>query len=243
MIILKISDLFRQLSYGELSNLAISNSGSGTIVDEKHPQLIQYTNEALLALHSRFVLAEKELILEQVADETRYHLTSKYAENAGAGSGVPHHYIKDEEEAPFQDDLIKVLSVWGVDGKYPLNDEGAPNSLFTPTPLLLQIPEPVAGMPVSVVYQAKHVLLRDMALDEEDDLLDQIIEIPHYLENALQQLISSKVFSHMNGQENILKGQEYLGAYEADCSAIEQRDLANQTFHTSHTKLENRGFV
>jgi hypothetical protein len=41
---MKIVDLFRQLSFGELSNLALGNSGSGTIVDEKQPQLVQYVN-------------------------------------------------------------------------------------------------------------------------------------------------------------------------------------------------------
>jgi hypothetical protein len=34
-----------------------------------------------------------------------------------------------------------------------------------------------------------------------------------------------------------------MAAYEAICVEIEQRDLVNQTFNTSHTKLEQRGFV
>ena len=140
MIILKLSDLFRELSFGELSNLAISGSGSGTILEAKWPQLIHYTNDALNALHGRFILAEKELLIEQVADETRYHLLSSYAVNGGAGSGVAHHYIKDQPEEPFQDDLIKVLQVWGTAGKYALTDQGNDYSLFTPTPLLLQVP-------------------------------------------------------------------------------------------------------
>lgn len=242
MIILNIQDLFKALSYGELSNLAVSGSGSGEIIEAKWPQLIGYTNLALTALHSRFLLVERELIIEQVADETQYHLSSRYAEFGGEGSGVEHYYIKDSEEAPFKDDLIKVLSVWGTGGCFGLNDQDNPGSLFTPTPLLLQVPSPIADEPLSVVYQAKHPALVD-EMEEPNNVLDQIIEIPHYLENALQAFVAHKVFSHMNGQENILKGQEFLAAYEADCIGIEQRDLANQTTQTSHTKLEKRGFV
>lgn len=240
---MKISDLFRQLSFGELSNLAISNSGDGTIVEAKWPQLIQYTNDALTALHTRFVLSEKEIVIEQMENITRYQLRSEHSESTGTGDEL---YIKDTPEDPFKDDLIRVLEVWGIAGyKLPLNNQEASNSLFTPTPLVLQVPEPVAGDPLSIVYQAKHALLLDLVPEEdpEYDLLDQIIDIPHYLENPLQQWVASKVFSHMNGQENLLKSQEYLAAYEADCLGIEQRDLANQTWHTSHTKLEQRGFV
>lgn len=243
MINLKISELFRKLSYGELSNLAISNSGSGEIVEDKWPQLIDYANDGLTALHSRFLLLEKELVLEQVADETRYNLTSRYAVFGGVDSGATYHYIIDQEEDPFTDDLIRVLEVWGTGGKLPLNDQDHAYSLFTPSPLVLQVPSPVADEPLSVMYQAKHPVILAETSETVPDVLEQEIELPHYLENAFQQLIASKVFSHMNGQENIMKSQEYLAAYENECLGIEQRDMANQTYHTSHTKLEQRGFV
>lgn len=239
MINLLISSLFKKLSYGELSNLAISNSGSGTILEAKYPQLIDYANEALTALYSRFLLSEKELIIEQVAEETRYNLTSKYAVFGGADSGVEHHYIIDQTEAHFKDDLIRVLEVWGTNGKFVLNDQAFEHSLYTPTPLLLQVPYPIDGEPLSVVYQAKHPAL----VDTGGTVLTQDVVLPYYLENAFQKMIASEVFSHMGGPENIMKSQEYLAAGEKDLLLIEEKDLANQTTHTSHTKLEQRGFV
>lgn len=237
---MKISELFRQLSYGELSNLAISNSGSGDIAVEKHPQLIQYANDGLTALHSRFLLIEKDLLIEQVAHITSYHLKSRYAVNAGETSGELYHYIRDRPEAPFEDDLVRVLAVFHVSGApYALNDTEVMGSLFTPSPLILQVPEPVAGQPLAVTYQAKHPKL----LDQGVGLLDQEIDIPHYLENALQQFIAARVFQHMGGQENLLTSQGYDMAFERDCQGIEIQDLANQSTSTSHTKLEQRGFV
>lgn len=247
---MKISDLFRQLSYGELSNLAISGSGAGTIIEAKKPQLIHYTNDALVALFTRFVLIEKEVLIEQIENVTLYNLLAKHSESVGTET---HKYILDTPEAPFEDDrVIRINEVWGTlsgdaerEIRFPLNDAEARFSLFTPAPLVLQVPEPVDGEALSVLYQAYHPPLLDAVPEDDEDfiLLDQIIDIPHYLDNALQQLIASKVFSHMNGQENVMKGQEYLVEYEKACLNVEQRDLAAQTWHTSHTKLEQRGFV
>ena len=237
---MKIIELFRQLSYGELSNLAISDSGSGDIIEEKQPQLVQYTNDALLMLYSRFLLSEKDLLLEQVSHITNYHLTKKYAETTGAD--VDYRYIKDLSTEPFGDDLIRILSVYNGDGcKLTLNDSENRYSLFTPYPNVLQIPRPVGGAELAVVYQASHKKLDDRLTP--NNILDQEIELPIYLENPLRLFVAYKVFCHMNGQENIIKGQEYLAAYEAACIDVEQRDLVNQTFHTSHRKLEQRGFV
>ena len=241
---MKIDDLFRKLSYGELSNLAISNSGSGDSVEAKWPQLIDYTNDGLMLLHSRFILSEKELVLEQVAAQTKYNLTSKYAVFGGAGSGVTDHYLIDTADEPFLDDLIKVLVVRNADDeKLALNDQEDPDSLFTPSALVLQIQVPVALEQLTLFYQAKHPVLLDEITADVPNVLDQDIEIPNYLKNALQQWVAHKVYSHMNGQENVHKSQEYLTAYEVACRGVEQGDLAHQTFHTSHTKLEDRGFA
>lgn len=235
---MKIEDLFRQLSFGELSNLSISDSGSGLIIEAKHPQLIQYLNDGLLALYSRFMLKEKDILIEQVAHIPNYHLKLKYAESTG--SKVPYPYIKDLPDEPFEEDVIRILTVtnaWGE--KYTLNDVADADSLFTPQPDVLQVPNPVAGEPLAISYQARHRKL----VDDGEDVLFQDIEVPFYLENALRLYVAYKVFSHMNGQENILKSQEYMGTYEATCLDVEARDLVNQTYHTSHRKLEQRGFV
>lgn len=236
---MKISELFRRLSYGELSNLSISDSGSGEINVKKVPQVIQYTNDGLSALYGRFVLSEKELIVEQVDHVTQYRMLLKHTESVGAQG--EHHYIKDELE-PFKDDMIRIVQVYDENGrKYPLNDEQNPDSLFLPKPDTVQVPSPAAGVIMSVVYQAKPPKLVDAS--DDDNVLDQEFEIPHVLENALIQYIAHKVFFHIGGQENVVKSQGYLSTYEANCLDVEQRDLVNQSFHTSHSKLEQRGFV
>lgn len=235
---MKVSDLFEQLSYGELSNLAISNSGSGEIEEVQQPKVILYTNEALLRLYSRFILKENDLIIETREHITNYPLKKKYAESSQ--SDVPWPFIKDLLNDPFEEDVIKVLEVWDrKNGRVPLNDKDDPRSAFTPQPDIVQIAQPEERGIVSVLYQARHPLL----LVRGDDIKEQEIEIPFFLEGALQSFVAHKVFSHMNGQENMLKSQEHFQAYEMICIDVETRDLANNTFHTSHRKLEQRGFI
>lgn len=235
---MKIVDLFRRLSYGELSNLAVSDSGSGTIKTEKHPQMIQYMNAGLLALYSRFVLSEKSLLIEQVENITNYHLKPEYARSSN--SDKPHKYIRDFPGSPFQGDVIKILEVYDeFQVRLPLNDQDNPYSLFTPRPSTLQIPAPRAGRPLWITYQACHRVLTDSG----DEAINQLIDLPFTLETALQNYVAYKTYSHMNGADNVVKGQEYLAAYEAICGEILDRDLVSQSFHTSHDKLDQRGFV
>lgn len=234
---MKIIDLFRRLSYGELSNLALSNSGSGEIREENQPQLVHHINDGLLRLYSRFPLKIKEVIIQQVDNVTLYPLRRKYAETTEAL--VPYRFIKDTLDEPFEEDVILIQEVYDEYGQRILNDKSCDSSWFTPQADVLQIPDPDDGKPVSVIYQARHKKLDS----RPDHIIEQEIEIPFFLENALQSFVGYRVFSNMNGQENTIKAQEYLAAYEALCLDIEQRDLANQTFHTSHDKLEQRGFV
>lgn len=235
---MKMSELFRRLAYGELTNLSM-NQGDGTLAVEKHPQMVQHANEALLRLFSRFVLKEKSLILVQTSHVINYHLKKQYAVSSDSAD-VKHRYILDCAEEPFSEDVIRILEVVDEKGcKKVLNDVENCESLFTPKPDTLQIPTPVDDVKLALIYQARHQKLDD----RPGEILDQEIDLPFFLEAALQNYIGYKTYSNMNGQENIVKGQENLAAYEAICVDVEQRDLVNQSFHTSHHKLEQRGFV
>lgn len=231
---MKLEDLFSRLSYGELSNLSIGNEGRGSIREEDIPKVTAHVNDGLLRIYSRFVLSTKQLLVEQVRHITNYHLIPKYAESSG--SDVEWPYIKDLPDDKFLGDLIRILEVQDDRGKLPLNDTGNPHSLFTPYPQVLQVPNPRAGKPLSIEYQARHITLNN-------DDLDQEILIPFVLEGALQSFVAYKIFSHMNGQDNQVKSQEHLNTYDGICVDVEARDLVNATTATSHYKLEERGFV
>lgn len=234
---MKVLDLFTRLSRGEFSNLAIGMEGAG-IAEEKQAKIIDYANEALIMIFSRYRLLEKNLLIEEVGHITNYHLRKQYA--VSSQSNEPYHYIKDLAGDPFKDDVIKILEVTDSRGRLRyLNDISVWDSLFTPQPDTLQDPHPETGRALGVSYQARHPVLRSTG----DNILSQDIDIPFYLEKALQSQVASLNFSHMNGQEHVLKSQEYAATYEKICLEIDERDLLNQTSSTSHHKLEQRGFV
>lgn len=239
---MKVSDLFERLAYGELSNLSmVDENNEGTILAASHGKLLSYVNSALDDLHKRFVLRTGEVLIEQFEGITKYVLKKKYA--LSSPEQVPHKYIIDFAE-PFQEDVIRILEVYNQHGdQLYLNDPGQPNSVFTPTPTTLQIPLPKLGAMVSVGYQAKAVPL-SVNPDEQCniDVLDQEIDIPVFLENALIAKIAYKAYSHMNGQEHQIKAQEYISVYENECTEVEDSDLMSQSQSTTHHKLEHRGF-
>lgn len=232
---MKIEELFSRLSYGELSNLSIGNEGRGSLKEEDIPKVMAHINDGLVRIYSRFVLCTKQLMIEQVRHITNYHLILKFAESTG--NNEPWPYIKDLPDEPFLGDVIRILEVYDSMGKeYVLNDKDDPTSLFTPAPQVLQVPNPKAGQSLGVAYQARHT-----SMDNND--LDVEIDIPFVLEGALQSFVAYKIYSHMNGQDNQAKSQEHLNTYEGICVDVEERDLVNATFATSHHKLEERGFI
>ena len=238
---MKVSELFYDLSVGEVSNLAMSDEGSGKIRTKDQGKLVVYLNDALTALHKRFVLRTAEVLIEPVDHITTYHLKKQFSLSSKSNEKV--RYIIDTELSPFEGNVIRVLEVWDARGlQLPLNDPGKFSSVFTPYPDVLQVPEPINRNALSVIYQAGPRKIEYLGLSEAE-VLDQDFTIPDFLLNALKNQIAYKIYTHMNGQEHVAKAQEYLTIYESECVEIENSDLVSQTQSTTQTKLESRGFI
>lgn len=233
---MKVEDLFKLLSYGELSNLAMSHEGSGEIEDKSQPKIITYANEGLLRLYSRFMLRERELLLELHEGITNYHLMSKFARSNCSPKPGDVLYIRDDND-PFGDDLIRVLEVRDMHGiALPLNDADQPDSVFTPHITTLQVPDPKDGLMLSVMYQAQHRKL-------EFGVKEATVFVPEVLKGALTAFIAHKVFHHMGGQDNSAKAQEHMATFNQICGEVSENDLTNNTMSNSFSKLHERGFV
>jgi hypothetical protein len=236
---MNLLELFRRLSYGEFSNLKLGASGVGTIVEDDHPKLVNHINEALLRLHSRFLLRENMLFLQMQEHLTYYYLLKRYARSQLTDPPcpeTPHLYIMDNVNEPFQEDVIKVLQVIDQDGcVLPLNDAENTYSLYTPQPNLLQIPAPVEDRALAITYQARHPLLAHGDLCQE-------IDLPFVLEGALQAYVAAKIFRHMNGQENNAQSAEHMAMYESVCTEVEEMDLVSQTNFQTPVKFDRRGW-
>jgi hypothetical protein len=236
-----LSDLFAMLSYGELSNLAMAGEANGTITTAAQPRIVLYANEALLRLHSRFLLNEASLILQMYESKTFYQLIPAFSYAYAPPLGTPSEpvrYIMDTPADPFPGDVIKILTVFDSTGeKLFLNDDAQPFSVFTPQPHTLQVPHPKFRCQryLSVTYQAKHPKLSGD--------LQEAIDLPDIIIGAFTSFIAYKVFSHMNTQESSAKAQEFLTMYESICSEATEKDLVNSSISTSNQRFSERGWI
>ena len=126
---MKLQDLFAQLSFQELRNLAIANDGDGTITTAGQPTVVGYVNDALLKLFTDLVLKQKDLVILMQEHITNYHLIPRFAENyvpASPAESETFRYILDLNQEPFTDDVVRVLKVFDSSGvQLKLNDSNA----------------------------------------------------------------------------------------------------------------------
>ena len=238
---MKIEELFRQLSLGELSNLSISADGTGTIKPEQHEKIILYTQTGLDKLYGKFLLLEKQLTITPLSGLMRYPLLAKHSIYGREPTELSDPFIIDTEGEPFEEDVVKVLSAYDQDGRTVLlNDESAGFSLFTPAPQVIQypreIPSWVSITSLVVTYQAKHPRLLVADLDQEFDL-------PSVLETALRYFIAGSVYSHMNGEANTAKGLEFMAHYESSCAEVVDRDLVSQSGSAANHRFQRNGWI
>lgn len=237
---MKVPVLLKSLARGELSNLFMGQDGE--IVEEKVPKVIQTINDGLLRFYTKFLLKERSLIIEMRENITNYHLLLKFCySNYDPGNlptGWDAPYILDTPTEPFLEDVIKVLAVFNYAGlKLPLNDINNRESVFTPQPLIIQYPYPVSGRMFSVEYQAKHKPIPESEYEDID------VDLPEFLMPALRYFVASEIYSQMNTQENIMKGQEYLGKFNQACQDAIDMGLINDVASTTNNRFEQNGWI
>lgn len=234
-----LTQLFRELSYGELANLSLGNDGNGTIRAADQPRIIQFANEALLRLYTRFILKENDVLVELVDWITNYHLLGKFAESQAATSPQDTLYIKDLMRETFTEDVIRILTVvdsFGV--TLPLNDPEHIDSVFTPQGNVLQVPNPVGGTALSVLYQAKHPTLSNAA----PLVLTQEIVLPEVLWEAFRAYIAHRVYTGINTQEAVGIAQTHFARYEAICQDVVDKDLVSTSLTSTNARFNKNGW-
>ena len=232
-----LDDLFRSLSYGELSNLSMSGEGSGTIVEPKHGQVIQATNDALKDMFSRLVLRESELVIRTHDFKNLYYLRKEHAMSDPTVG--PLKYILDTPDDPFTGDLVKVLRVSNEIGEeLPMGDAEQWASVFLPQFDCVQFNHPGYGQVFGVIYQAYHPTL----VSGGDDYLQQEVLVPPMLMESLRIKIAHLIFSSMSGQEYGTKAQSLEAQYEGKYLMINQDNLIGGAEMGTNVKLYRRGF-
>jgi hypothetical protein len=229
-----LSDLYTTLAYGELSNHHMASTGDGTLLEAKKPQIMHFCNEALMRLYTKFILKEKDCLIELREGTSLYHLKPEYSMTGYDPLLTDVAYIRDTVEVPFQDDVLKVLAVYtSLGGHRPLNDPNNCWSVNTPTFKSLQVNFARVDEVLAVTYQAQHPVLTDE---------DQEIELPTTLHGALTAFIAYKVYFNMNTPESQAVAQGHLMMFNNVCSDTVEVDALNLSISGVNTRFNLGGW-
>ena len=150
--------------------------GAPIIYPSKKDYILEFINEGITRLHSRFPLKTQSLFLEMREGRTEYPLLARYSFMGFDPDLAQYPYIMDSVSHPFKEDVIKILAVYDSEGcQRKLNDRFDTHGLFTPRPDTLQCIRPRHCEVLSVSYQARHPILVSGEDEQEVDVPDTLI--------------------------------------------------------------------
>jgi hypothetical protein len=218
-----LTEIFDQLTYGELGQINIGGATMGEIVSNNYPAMVSHLNTGLTRIHTRFDLKEGEVIIQQYEEITDYILRPKYTMSTGT---APNKYIVDSVALPFADDILKIEQAFDEEGKeIALNRPGDDFSYFTPGFDTLQIPEPNNSNATSVIYRARHAKISSVDIDPDTTLID----IPEAFMEPIVYFMASRVFSSRGSTEFGNESAMHFARYDAACVALETYGAINKT--------------
>lgn len=231
---MKLSDIYTQLTHGELSQLHIGGGEQGEISAVNADKVLSHVNMALSALHKRFLLREERIDVELFPNRFTYPLNSQYAVTNRRSREVDRPLL-DTPDNPFLDNIIKVERVITDRGyELGLNDENDPFAIQTPSMTTLRVPvgivSPTSSTPnelhtktLTVMYRANHPLLtEDNGADFPEDCE---VVLPYSHLEALLLYIASRVHNPVGMSENYHAGDSYALKYEHACQLLEQSNI------------------
>lgn len=229
-----LAQLCEQLAYDELSTLAIAGQYNGLLDEKREAQIVSLANSGLLDLYSTFVLKENEVIIQIAEARTFYPLHVAHSVVNGTD---PSRFIQDSPDFPFIGDVLRVTGVVNEYGcQLPLNDPGAPGSVFTPSPTVVQVPCECGYDALGVIYQASHPKLTPQDMDAE-------IQLPPVLWPALRSWIAYRVFSAIGTEAAKMSAGEHFAAYQRVIDMVKEHDLVSNSQSISTHKFQNNGWV
>lgn len=215
---MKLKEVFDQLSSSEFSQLSIGGQEAGKINDENQAAVTQFINLGLSALYTRFNLKEKTFILELQPDKKVYVLSSDYAES-NLKSNQNIRYIQDTSDAPFTDDMLKIISVVTDTGIYYRINDGTRFAIKTPNMRTLEMPKNIPtelkSDTLEVTYKANHPKLNPDDPRFDPERLE--LELPYSHLSALLYFVASRVNNPIGMQNEFHAGNSYYAKYEAAC--------------------------
>lgn len=247
---MKLKEIFDQLTYGELSQIAIGGSALGSIQPADYSKLVSHVNLGLTALYKRFTLKKGQFKVLLQPGVLTYQLNSKFAvSNTRSREAVKY---LDDTVMPFADDLLKVENVFAETGyEFAVNNPVDAYSINTPSQRLLMVPGDIVAKAdwlqdelktswLNVVYRANHVKL--LAEDGDIDPEEVELELPETHLEALLLFIAARVHTPIGLGEQDNTGNVYMQKYEMACLELENKNFQIDQ-GAQYNRIERNGWV
>lgn len=169
--------------------------------------MISYVNQALQAVYEEFQLKTDEQIIVMQENVTIYSVAS---------------------------DCIVVLAAYDEDGNLlPLNDEKDPFSVMTPSYNEIQVPNPVEGEVLSVIYLAEPPVVTATT---------DVLPVPRSMIQPMLMYIGFLAHSSIDGGIQTENNTHYM-RYKAAVDKVRERGLVPTDDTNMDLKFDRKGFV
>ena len=240
---MKLSDLFSQLSVGELNNLSMSLDGSGDIDELAKPKIVHHANQVLTALYTRFPHKTDYVKVLLQEDLHKYYLRAEHAVSNTDQLNLAPRYIQDSVAEPFDPNLSKIIAIQDEDAECYRDVEVSINDLSKAVSVKkisfdgFWVKSPVAGNIYTVEYQCLHPKLTvDIPNDDEEIVLAPV------LHEALTAGIAARVHAPIGSEDSTMKAAAYSNIYEGICLRAEADDTLQTSISNEHDKLREGGW-
>jgi hypothetical protein len=236
---MKLSDIFDQLTFGELKQVGMGGFEEGAIQPENYREVVNHLNLALVNLYTRFPIKEKQLILKTKEGQTKYPLLKQYAYSVD-----PVNYtIVDTLDAPFLEDILRIDAAFDVYGmEYFINDNHAANSLFTTSYDEVTVPWATGDELISIAYRAKPTKIVVPAAAATLNL-SQAVHIPDTLLEPVLVYIEYRVMKSRGGDAGLAQAGMAKAHYDTLCTEIEERNILRNANNTTNIKPELNNWI
>ena len=236
---MQLSDIFSQLSFGELSQLSIGGANAGVIDASNYPNAVAHVNMGLNALYSRFPLKEGRLTFNLQPGRTLYPLDTREDTD----------FTGNDD---FLDDVIKVEKVFTAEGvEMSVNDGADFYSCHTPSATVLRVPYDLVNagtdLPselvtsaLKVAYRASHPLIVVNGAGFNPAYVT--VELPYSYLQPLLLFIASRIHNPIGMTNEFNAGNNYAAKYEKACQQLEQLGLRIDQ-GSQNTRLQRNGWV
>lgn len=222
---MKLSEVFSQLAYGELSQLGVVNDDGDGIAPGKYGQMVSHVNLGLSALYKRFPLKEGRVAITLVNGIASYPLFTD----------SDTLFIESLDSPEFLNDVLKIEKVYTAGGvELGLNDESDKYACFTPSLTVLKVPYAVvnqeSGLPqdlitptLEIVYRANHPKIVYSGASFNPARVE--VELPSSHLEPLLLFVASRVNNPVGMTNEFHAGNSYYAKYEKACQDLELRNI------------------